>query len=157
MCAEKLFRQVAGGMEAHLRNRHAPGVPIAAPASETEMPMEDGAVRQNGEQAQLDTAGSAGGGMGPAGEALSQEIRLLKASLGMVSSRLKELQNKAENDQTFTNFAHTWLENQAQRAELDSTAPRSGKEYQQLAGRVGAFAGSVGRAVAALTAHEEAE
>ena len=160
MYAEKMFQcsfQVAGGMEAHLRNRQAPGVPLAAPTSETDIPTEEGVVRRNGTHPQLDAASSAGGEMGPAGEALSQEIGLLKASLGMVSSRLKELQNKAENDQSFTNFARTWLENQAQRAQLNSATSRNGTEYQQLAARVGAFAAGVGRAVEALTAYEQAE
>jgi hypothetical protein len=138
-------------MEAHLRKRRAPGVPLA-PASETEMAMEEETRPDSGEQALDDAAGSgAGETQGPASEALGQEIGLLKASIGMVNSRLKELKSKAENDESFVNFARTWLEEQ----QLHGSA--SGTTDRQLADQVGAFAAGVGRAVEFLTAQEEAE
>ena len=88
-------QQLAGGMEAHLRNRRAPGVPLDAPAAETAAPMLEESGPGDGQQEQPNAAGDNGGaGTTPTGEALTQELGLLKASVGMVSSRLKELQKK---------------------------------------------------------------
>ena len=137
-------------MEAHLRKRRAPGVPLAPSATETGMAMEEDTSTDSGEPA-LDPAGAAGQTMGQASEALGQEIGLLKASIGMVSSRLKELKSKAENDEAFVNFSHTWLQ------ERQLTGSASGTSDQQLADQVGAFAAGVGRAVEFLTAQEEAQ
>ena len=132
-----------------MRKRVAPGVPVA---SQTGMAMEEDPRSDSGEQVPDDAAGSgAGETTGAASEALAQEIGLLRASIGMVSSRLKELKSKAENDEAYVNFAHTWLEEQ----ELYGSA--SGTKGQQLADQVGAYAAGVGRAVEFLTAHEEAE
>ncbi len=153
-------------MEAHLRKRRAPGVPLAPSAAETGMAMEEDIRPDSGEPALDAAAGGGGGGaaaaaagggggggetIGQASEALAQEIGLLKASIGMVNSRLKELKSKAENDEAFVNFAHTWLQEQQLRGSA------SGTSDQQLAAQVGAFAAGVGRAVEFLTAQEEAE
>ena len=132
-------------MEAHLRNRRAPGVPLDAPAVETAAPIMEDSGPGDGQQEQPNAAGGNGGaGTTPTGEALTQELGLLKASVGMVSSRLKELQKKSENDEAYVRFVHNWLET-------------NGTQNQQLAAKVGAFAAGVDRAVEALAKHEEAE
>lgn len=136
-------------MEAHLRNRRAPGVPLDVAAAETAAPMLEDSGPGDSQQEQPDAAGDSGGAGTTPSEALTQELGLLKASIGMVSSRLKELQKKSENDEAYVRFVHNWLEDHVQRTATNDT--------QQLAAKVGAFAAGVDRAVEALAKHEEAE
>lgn len=152
-----LQQQLSGGMEAHLRARHAPGVPKAAAAADAAKQTEDDAHPGDVEQTQMDAGGGPGGeSAAPTGEALTQELGLLKASIGMVSARVKELQKKSESDEEYVNFVRSWLEDQAQRAALNNTTVSETKS-RKLAAEVGAFAAGVGRAVEILEQVEAKE
>ena len=144
-------------MEAHLRARSAPGVPLAAPEPvpmEEEEEEEEGEGSGDGDGQQPQQSGQAG--FGPAGEALSQELGLLKASIGMVGMRLKELKEKATKDEEFVQLTARFLH---QQADLTSSTPdaAAGSKELELAAQVDAYATAVNRAVEALTKHEEAE